>query len=462
MKTVNFFKTLFIATAIVGALSLSSCNDDDDPKTDDPDIENPEDGDTDVDEEQVVIDIDGNTLISENTTWKANSIVNWAGHIVINPGVTLTIEEGVTVLADKSVGPELYIEGSLIAIGTADKPIKFTVPEADRTENNILKLAAWGGFICSSTAENFVMDHCVMEFCNATLTDEYPSIQRGEVKLDEGDPSYGFYSENPNTKVIVHNSVIAYTIDDAFRPEGGQLSFYNNVFAFIGSTGGEALNIKKGTTGDIAYNLFYNCATNGPKWSSKNAGEVQTNMNVYNNTILNGGYRRSSLGRGGSINIEESARGTIKNNLIVNCRYGFRVVDESVDMANTAYGYQYYFGNDAIMVSEFVPSNGILTEAAATSITDNNDPMFANYDVNSFKVTWDTVDDEGTSVNVPVSTTETLKFEQWTNFDFHLKSGSPALSVGQDGISATYNHNVAGKTFSVPPSKNYIGAFGTN
>ncbi|ANQ48032.1 hypothetical protein MY04_0650 [Flammeovirga sp. MY04] len=461
MKNLNNFlvKGVFFLSTLFFMFSCTA-NEEDLLGSDDDDTETPETPGGE-EEEAEDISITSTYVISEDETWESGITVNWGGHVVIEEGVTLTIEPGVKVLADKTAAPEFYIKGNLHALGTADKPIYVTVPEADRTEANIFNLQAWGGFICTSTAKTFVMDHVVMEFGNATLTDDHISIQEGVVDMEVGEPSYGFYSENPETKVIVHNSVIAYMSDDAFRPQGGQVSFYNNVFAYIGSTGGEALNIKKGTTGDIAYNLFYHIATNGPKWSNKSGVDVQTNINAYNNTIVSGGWRRNKSGRGGSVNIEETARGMIVNNMIVNCRYGVRVVGDAVegtnvDMENTTIDNQYYYGNHARMTSEFAPSNGFLTEIAENSIA-GNDPMFENYDVvNEFTISLTTEDDEFPTPN------EDKTFDEWSKYDFHLKSGSPALNAGSVNVEPMYGSiTVAGKTYTVPRSADYIGAFGT-
>ncbi|KXX66527.1 hypothetical protein [Flammeovirga sp. SJP92] len=397
--------------------------------------------------------------ISEDETWEAGRTVNLGNHVVIQKGATLTIEPGVKVLVDKNTVPEFLIEGNLHALGTADAPIYFTVPDADRTEANIFNLQAWGGFICTATAETFVLNHVVMEFANGILTDEHISIQK-DLGFEVGEPSYGFYSENSETKVVVHNSVIAYMVDDAFRPEGGQISFYNNVFAFIGATGGEALNIKAGTTGDVAYNLFYHIATNGPKWSNKNGEAVQTNINAYNNTIVSSGWRRSKSGRGGSVNVEEGAKGKIHNNVIVNCRYGVRIVGDAetgetnVDLANTTIGNQFYYGYNDIIKNEFAPSNGVLKEVSTSSITSGK-PGFVNFDVDAFSIS--AIEGE----EAFYTPSENVKFDDWKQYDFHLSSGSQLLGKGSDQITPMNSFSIGGQTFSVPASSDYIGAFGT-
>ena len=64
-------------------------------------------------------------VISSNTTWTlANSPYIVTGHLIVNEGVILTIEAGVSVQFQS--GKMLQVNGSVIAIGTANNMITFT------------------------------------------------------------------------------------------------------------------------------------------------------------------------------------------------------------------------------------------------------------------------------------------------------------------------------------------------
>ena len=87
-----------------------------------------------------------------------------------------------------------------------------------------------------------------------------------------------------------------------------------------------------------------------------------SNLHIYNNTIINCGYRRAAAGRGGSINFEQDAAGLAYNNLMVNCKFGIRIVANPIaDTANTHYGYNLNYGDSASVVNQFIPSTSIST-----------------------------------------------------------------------------------------------------
>jgi hypothetical protein len=60
--------------------------------------------------------------ITVNTTWSTDQTVT--GDVTVKPGITLTIDPGITVEFDS--GMDLYVEGTLNAIGTAASKIIFT------------------------------------------------------------------------------------------------------------------------------------------------------------------------------------------------------------------------------------------------------------------------------------------------------------------------------------------------
>ena len=86
---------------------------------------------------------------------------------------------------------------------------------------------------------------------------------------------------------------------------------------------------------------------------------------MYNNTYIHCGYRRTSAGRGGSINYEEGAKGKYYNNLMVNCRYGPRVVGSGnfsgnvlvvADTANLRYGNNLNYADSLQLANEIYPT----------------------------------------------------------------------------------------------------------
>lgn len=381
-------------------------------------------------------------------TWEGNSIITITEDVVVPEGQSLTINAGAQIIfAGDNLGtaeaPEFQVRGQLYILGEPGNLVSFTVEDANRTEDNRF-LGLWGGIQCAATCDELAINYASIEYAGAPAGPNSIFVEQGE---DEGDPRYAIIFGNVNGKVAMHNSQIANTTDDAFRSLGGTISIIGNTFTYVGETGGEALNIKSGVEGDMAYNLFYNCATNGTKWS--NSGELtpQTNCNSYNNTFINCGWRRNKEGRGGSINIEKGARGNSYNQLVVNCKYGVRVVggEDAADTINTVSNYSFYFANEELMVDEFYPTHGILTHADSPNdvygaINENN-PEFMDYNVATGKLE-----------NLDVS-----------DYDFHLQSSSPALNGAYTGFSPkNASLNIGGITYYSPAPSDYFGAFGTN
>lgn len=375
--------------------------------------------------------------------WEANATVYITSDVEIPEGQTLIVEEGVNVIFQgEDLGtvnaPEIGVRGQLIVKGTDSKPVVFTVEEANQTVANRY-LGMWGGIQCAATCEGLVLENTIVEYAGAPAGPNSIFVEQGE---DEEDPRYAILYGNMDGKMVIHNSEIRYTSDDACRVLGGQISVANNLVAYNGETGGEAFNIKSGVTGDFCFNVFYASATNGTKWSNSGDREVQTNIQSYNNTFVACGWRRNKEGRGGSVNIEKGARGNAYNNLIVNCKYGVRLVggEDAADTLNCNIDNSFYYGNEAIMKDEFYPSHGILFNTDCACDVLDQDPMFEAYDVATSK-----------SADLAIA-----------DVDFHLKSASPALTGGKTGFSPIVSSlTINGTTYTTPSPKAYFGALGT-
>ena len=267
-------------------------------------------------------------------TWDGNSIVTITEDVVVPEGQTLTIKAGAKIIFDgdnlgSATAPEFQVRGKLYILGDAGNMVTFTVPTDKQTEANRY-LGLWGGIQCAATCDELAIKYARIEYAGAPAGPSSVFVEQGE---DEGDPRYGIFFGNVDGKFALHHSEILNMSDDGMRVIGGKVSICHNFMAYIGETGGEAINLKSGVEGDMAYNVFYNLATNGTKWSNSGSRSPQTDCNSYNNTFVNCGWRRNKEGRGASVNIEKGARGNSYNNLMVNCKYGVRVVggDDAAD-----------------------------------------------------------------------------------------------------------------------------------
>lgn len=404
---------------------------------------------------------------------------NVCGDVFVNAGDTLIIEPGVIVNFTKDATTNapigLGVKGVLLCLGTKEKPIKMTTLGvvktdtygADATIDPAYK-GKWTGIIGATTCPKIIIKWTHIEFGGATISAAMKSFTAAT-------SPYSLYFANPNGVLVLEDSWLYGSVDDPFRINGGKISIMRNNFEKCGYTAGEAMNAKAGTIGDFAYNLCVGMATNGPKLSNVNVavGVPGSNVRMYNNTIVNCGYRRSAAGRGGSLNFEEGAAGMAYNNLIVNCKFGLRIVNTPIaDTANIRYGYNWYYADSANVASQFIPSLSVSTAISVPQETDVPKP--STY----LPAGWKIGDTYTAPVSllglnnpqfiagpVPMPAGLALKDISFVgNYNFALKTTSPCIGVGYTGFSPRADVPVDikyGATEITAPGKD-IGAFQSN
>lgn len=413
--------------------------------------------------------------------WAKNTVVKVKGrHVTVPEGKSLTIEEGVTIEFDESgVGAshtpiEFIVDGSLYSMGTAENPVRFTVAETNRTEANAFA-GLWGGIIATEKCPEMLIDHTVIEYTGGAVSQDSPSALKGiYTPGDDYDPQ--ITTNNVNGRYVVTNSTLRYGVSDAIYMMGGQAIIQHNVFAANGETGGEAINLKAGCKVDAAFNLIFSPNTNGFKLSSSGqndeAGRHQALARIYNNTIVNAGWRRDGV-KGGSVYIEKNALVSVFNNLMVNCKFkvmtpkwGNPAVDAGC-ATETVADYNYYAagsvtsdlpqdveeGTTNAYLGYTLPNKSIFTDVtdlhspvSAAAGDEAANPLFVNYDINA------------------VALTAFVYNEAW---DFHVASGSPVLRGAYSGSDAKMQPyyvsaglSVNGQTYSSDSPAARFGAFG--
>jgi hypothetical protein len=360
---------------------------------------------------------------------------------VIPVGDTLVIQPGCTIKVLPSVSnpPSITVKGTLLSLGTEASPIwissfgtKTSTPafSSDPAFTNASDL--WLGINGDTSCDLMVIKWTHIEFTGAGLGTSTPVSG-----LSAGDPSFAIFYQNANLKgqFILEDSWIYGTFDDAIRVQGGNANIMRNTFEKCGSDDGDVINVKGGTLGNIAYNLIVGGATNGIKISNVNqpVGTPETNIMAYNNTLVNCGYRQSTLtGKGGSINYEKGAEGQVWNNLLIDCKVGLRMNNGSSapDTTNMQYGYTFNYVDedstadqvypptyltkpqktDVPVPSTFLPSGYTLGETYdAPSIVGKNNPNFVNY---------------------PLPNLQFNEIDYVGSFNFRLSNGSPAIGKG--------------------------------
>lgn len=393
--------------------------------------------------------------------------------VFINEGDTLTIQEGVTINITGKYG--IGVKGSLLSIGTKAHPNRFTFPGITKTDQygadpnkDSAFVGKWIGIIGATTCPMMILKWTHVEFGGAAI----PSTSA--IRQIFTSP-YPLFFQNPAGLFVLEDSWVYGSVDDPFRILGGKIAVYRNTLEKCGYVGGEAMNAKAGTIGNFAYNLCIGMATNGPKLSNSGAavGVTGSNVRMYNNTIVNCGYRRAAAGRGGSIDFEEGAGGMAYNNIIVNCKFGLRVVQNPIaDTANLRYGYNYTYADSASVANNIYPSMAVsvcITQAMPTdiplpsgflpagwkpgdtytapaSLLGTNDPQF---------------------INGPVPMPAGLNLRDIStvgSYNFRLKTTSPCANKGYTAFAPRTDvpvDPIRGVTELTPPGKD-LGAYQIN
>ena len=369
----------------------------------------------------------GALVWTKDTTLEESVEIPVGTSLYIDPGVTVTCKSEVQVPV------EIVVLGNLYCMGTAEKPVTIT--------SDTKKPADWGGIICGYNSEEVVLNHVDIAYAGATPTESSASFQNKLFKttIDGGVPAFHFC--NVNGKFVMANCFFHDNYNDQTYFTGGKGVIVGNVFADSGNAadGGEAINVKSGCKLDVANNLIYNACTNALKLS--NAGNSETvpltDMTVYNNTIVNCGWRRSKNKKGGSIWVEKAARPVMVNNLIYDSRFGLKQPkQDGADMDNSRMTPNYYFASTETGVEQMAKnaSLGIWYDTDVhSSVAGEGDPLFRNFSQNP-KI------NINCEVDDPMEGAPLAYDKSW---NFSLLSGSPVLVGGVTDFARIFPSGLA-------------------
>lgn len=377
------------------------------------------------------------TLLAEypigSLVWSHDTTLNES--VEIPAGTSLYIEPGVTVTcaSGAKVPVEIVVLGNLYCLGTAAKPVTFT---SDKKEP-----AAWGGIICGYNSSEVVLSHVDIAYAGATPTESSVSFQNKlfKTEIDGGVPAFHFC--NPSGKFVIANSFFHDNYNDQTYFTGGNGVISGNVFADSGNAadGGEAINVKSGCRLDIAYNLIYNACTNAFKLSNAGTSEVMpsTEIRVFNNTMVDCGWRRSKNKKGGSIWLEKGIFPKFVNNLVYDCRYGMKQPKaDGADTDKSIVTPNYYFASTAAGVEQMSAAADLImfydSDPRSKTPGDRN-PAFVRFAQNPKMDINCQVDDPAQGAPLPFS-------KDW---DFHLQPGSPAIGGGAGSIDRLFPNGLA-------------------
>jgi hypothetical protein len=332
------------------------------------------------------------------------------GDLTVQPGDTLASQEGVTVIVKNDA--QINVAGVLSIIGTKDKPVSFN------SDSNTP--GSWGGFQCDSAQ---------------AVTIKWAHIDNTGGPDPAGDPRKSVYVKAP-INVDIEDSWFTNGQDDLLRMQAGaKVTILRNTILSSGSTDGEAINLKTGVTGDVAYNVIFSQAGTGIKLETNDLQPFpQTNVNVYNNTLVSNGWRRGAAEPGRGVSVGLNAKANIYNNIMVNNYQGLEIFTDA-DTVNTRYGNNLFYASvdsytdttadphiNISLRSNFYPGDGVgrpqATDLISTATTNLN-PMFQSFD--------------GTVAGPNGAPSSN---------NYHLQAGSPALGKG----NATYSADIGAYT----------------
>jgi hypothetical protein len=287
--------------------------------------------------------------------------------LTIKLGDTLASQQGVTVVVKGDA--QINVQGVLLIVGTSDQPVSF---------NSDSKLpGSWGGFQCDSAQ---------------SVTIKWTHVDNTGGPDPSGSPRKTVFVGAP-INVDIEDSWFSNGQDDLMRMESGaKITIVRNTILCSGSTDGEAINLKTGVTGDVAYNVIYSQAGTGVKLETNDIVPIpQTNVNVYNNTLVCNGWRRGQAEPGRGVSVGLNARANIYNNIMYDNYQGLEIFVDA-DTLNTKYGNNlFYASQDAFtdttqgghlsisIRGNFYPSDGVGKPQSSDLISTavgNQDPMF--------------------------------------------------------------------------------------
>ncbi|HTI11260.1 MAG TPA: hypothetical protein VL832_21960 [Puia sp.] len=389
----------------------------------------------------------------------SDAIINTGDTLVVQSGVKVLIvgpTTGATAIGKQDHAPGLVVNGTFLCLGTKDKPNLFSVSDASLKSNpaddpqdpntDPAFKGYWGGIQGGVNSGDIIIKWTRLEYLGG-LTPLSAASRAGQAR-------YGIFLQNPAANFVLEDCWLYGSANDMVRPAGCKFEILRNTFEKVGLIAGECVNVKSGSVGDIAYNLAIGGTGNAFKTANAGGLSPQSNMNCYNNTVITGGYRQAKAGEGGSVDFENGGRGFAYNNLLVDCAYGLSVLGgggstPAADTANVRYGYTYNYGDNTAITTQFLPAGFISVQQSSDINGGNattpgaNNPSFVNYPLPlAASVNFNTADYVG-------------------SFNFHLKTGSPAIGKGYTGF-APYAIVKKDPTFGVtevtPPGKD-IGAF---
>ncbi len=329
--------------------------------------------------------------------------------VTVQKGDTLYAQPGANVIVKNNA--QVNIQGVLLLQGTQTEPIFFN-SDSDTP-------GSWGGFQCDSAQ---------------SVTIRWTHVENTGGPDPSGSARKSLFV-NAKINVDIEDSWFTNGQDDLIRIQSGaSVTILRNTITSSGSTDGEAINLKGGITGTVAYNVIYSQAGSGVKLeTSSTAPFPQTVVDVYNNTFVANGWRRGAAepGRGASVGL--NAIGHVFNNIFVNNYQGLEIFNDA-DLSTT-------YGNNLFYASIDNFTDNTVSPTVSISLRDN---FYPSDGIGKPQPT-DLISTSDASLNpsfVSFDNTVAAPNGAPNKNDFHLQVGSPAINAG----NPKYNNDIGAYT----------------
>ena len=294
----------------------------------------------------------GSTTITDNgsgtgtVTWTSDKVYYLDGLVFVNNGQTLNIEAG-TIIKAKTGQTEnasaLIITrgGKIIAEGTAEKPIIFTV-EGDDLEGSVplFSKGLWGGIIIlgnarlnTSAGEASVEGIPISEprgiYGGSDDEDnsgiiKYVSIRHGGTNIGEGNEINGLTLGGVGSGTEIDFVEIISNKDDGIECFGGTVNLKHIVVAFCGD---DCFDFDDGFRGNGQFWLAIQDPNDGDLISEHDGGSDPINGIPFSIPYI---YNGTFIGRGNSITnnlivFRENAGGIYANSIFINQGKGINI-----------------------------------------------------------------------------------------------------------------------------------------
>ena len=417
----------------------------------------------------------GNISGTIKGTMTSGNTYNVTGNITVNAGDTLYMQNNVHLVLMGNY--YIYVAGTMVSNGSKGNEnwitfngLKHTDDTMNHASTDQAFIGSWQGILCDTSCKMLALHWTHLEYAGGATTAPLGAIASGTNK--------GIYFASSNNGfLIIEDCWIYGTPDDAVRVSGGRIWIARNTLEKTGYQGGDGFNAKSITTGDMCYNLCIGQPTNSTKASDKgfpSGATTECNINMYNNTYVDDGYRNTTAGKGANIDYEQQAEGYAYNNLIVDCKVGLRILTSpAADTNNCHYGNQFYYVDDTLQGDQIYPTTGpSATHPQLTDIPLPSSFLPGNYALGS---AYNAPNLPGKNnpnfVNFPLPNMNFINTDFAEGFDFNLKSGSPCIGKGYTGFSPLATSaspkipvdpiNGFGATLISPPGSD-IGAYQTS